>query len=131
MALENHSSVMATAAQIRSLIDTVGSPQLRTCPDPTNFVPGVFENPSDGHCWERVYAETKLVAPLAAHAHIKYAGLTGGDAWAGYDLQRLRSLYARAGYDRAMAIEPICKESLLDDLAQARRILERELSAPP
>ncbi|MBD3243028.1 MAG: TIM barrel protein [Chitinivibrionales bacterium] len=130
MALENHSSVLATAEEILGLLDRIGSPRLSTCPDPTNFVYGALREGATPDMWERVYAQTALVAPRAGHAHIKYAGLNADNQWKGFDLNRLIAIYRDASYDGPMAIESVRSDDLLAGLAEARKVLEAAMARP-
>ncbi len=128
MALENHSSVLATAGGILALLQRVGSPRLTSCPDPTNFAHGAFGDNATTAVWEDIYAQTAQVAPRASHAHIKYAGLTPEGRWKGFDLHRLMDIYRDAGFDGAMAIESVRPSGLLIDLIQARKLLEQAMA---
>jgi sugar phosphate isomerase/epimerase len=103
LCLENHSSVCPDADGILGIIRAVGSEALRTNPDFTNFVPE-FVNRSD-RARERIYAETRKFAPLAANAHLKVGEFTQDGGHPHVDMPRLMKILRDACYDGHVVLE--------------------------
>jgi sugar phosphate isomerase/epimerase len=103
LCIENHSSVASDADGILHIIRQVGSPNLRTNPDPTNFVPD-FQVRSE-RARETVYSETAKYATLASNAHLKIGDFTEEGEHAFVDTRRLIEVLRTAGYDGPIALE--------------------------
>lgn len=103
MCIENHSSVCPDADGMLQIIRAVGSDNLRTNPDPTNFVPD-FPVRSE-RAREAIYTETAKIAPLAANAHLKVADFTDDGEHAYADVKRLLDILREAGYDGHVVLE--------------------------
>ncbi|MHC4788924.1 MAG: sugar phosphate isomerase/epimerase family protein, partial [Planctomycetota bacterium] len=71
---ENHSSVCRDADSLLRLIRAVDSENLRTNPDPSNFVRDYAVRGERAR--ERIYSETEKFAQLMANAHLKIADFT-------------------------------------------------------
>jgi len=125
MAVENHNSIFFSAKDILWLIDEVGSDRLTTCPDPSNWCRGFF-NDAAGADRETVFESTALLAPKATEAHLKIKGVTEDGKLTGFgdDLDRLLQIYRDADYDGPIAFESIADGDLIAPLAQARQIVE-------
>jgi sugar phosphate isomerase/epimerase len=94
LCIENHSSVCPDADGLLRIIRAVGSPYLRTNPDPTNFVP---EYPlRSQRALEAVYSETEKVAPLMANAHLKICDFTPDGEHAYVSAKRLLAIFRKA-----------------------------------
>lgn len=103
LCIENHSSVCPDADGIVSIIRAVGSENLRTNPDPSNFVAD-FTARSDRDR-EAIYTETAKIAPLAANAHLKVADFTDDGEHRFVDVGRIHDIYRQAGYDGHVVLE--------------------------
>lgn len=69
LCIENHSSVCSDADSLLFLIKMVGSENLVTNPDISNFVPEFYLRSESSR--EVMYKETEKIAPLAKNAHLK------------------------------------------------------------
>jgi len=124
--LENHSSVCSDADGLLWLIRTVGSKNLRTNPDPTNFVP---EFPSRGQrAREAVYTETAKIAPLMANAHLKIAEFAPDGSHAHADVPRLLEIFRKAGYDSHVVLEYYAQGDPAEPCAKGVALLRRLLA---
>jgi sugar phosphate isomerase/epimerase len=103
LCIENHSTVCADADGLLRLIQAVGSPNLRTNPDPTNFVADFTVRGSRAR--EAIYTETQKVAPLASNAHLKVADFTDDGEHAYADVKRIIDILRGAGYDQHIVLE--------------------------
>ena len=103
LCIENHSSVCPDADGILSIIRAVGSENLRTNPDPSNFVAS-FTTRSDRDR-EAIYTETARIAPLAANAHLKVGDFTDDGEHQFMDVGRIHDIYRQAGYDGHVVLE--------------------------
>jgi len=103
LCIENHSSVNPDADGLVAIIKAVGSPNLRTNPDPTNFVPD-FAIRSE-RARENIYSETQKIAPLMSNAHLKIAEFTSDGSHAHADVPRLLDIFRKAGYDGHIVLE--------------------------
>jgi sugar phosphate isomerase/epimerase len=103
LCIENHSSVARDADTLLQIIHAVGSPNLRTNPDFTNFVGGYRQ--LDEKSREAIYVETLKVAPLAANAHLKIGDFTEDGGHAFVDVQRLVEIMRDADYDGHVVLE--------------------------
>jgi sugar phosphate isomerase/epimerase len=128
LALENHSSIFLSADEIISLIKSLGSARLTTCPDPTNWGGNEFwQENCPGDLRENVFASAAKLAPYATQSHLKIKGITKDDQLAGFgsDLGRLLQSYHNAGYTGPVTFESIADgDDLLAPLAAARKIVE-------
>lgn len=103
LCIENHSSVCADADGILSIIRAVGSPNLRTNPDPTNFVADFTVRSERAR--EAIYAEAAKLAPLAANAHLKIGDFSDDGEHAFVDVRRLLDILRQGGYDGHVVLE--------------------------
>jgi len=103
LCIENHSGVCRDADGLLWLIRQVGSDNLKTNPDVTNFVP---EFPRRGErAMEAVYTETQKLMPLAANVHLKVGDFTAEGEHAYVDVPRLIAIFRDAGYDGHIVLE--------------------------
>jgi len=118
LCIENHSTVATDADSLLSLIRAVGSNNLRTNPDFSNFVPDFYRR-SD-RAKEAIYTETQKVAPLAGNAHLKVRYFDEDGNHTDLDVPRLLDIMREAGYDGHMVLEyygrddpaPACKSGI-------------------
>lgn len=103
LCIENHSTVCRDADGLLWLIRAVGSENLRTNPDPTNFVPD-FAVRSD-RAREQIYSETERFAQLMSNAHLKIADFTEDGDHAYVDVKRLLDIFRSVGYDDHVVLE--------------------------
>jgi sugar phosphate isomerase/epimerase len=103
LCIENHSSVASDADGMLSIIRAVGSPALRTNPDPSNFVRDFTAQ--DERKREAIYTETARIAPLASNAHLKVADFTDDGEHAFLDTRRIMDIFRQAGYDGHVVLE--------------------------
>jgi sugar phosphate isomerase/epimerase len=103
LCLENHSSVHPDADGLLAIIRQVGSPCLKTNPDPTNFV-HAFDRVDDA-TRQRIYTETAKIAPLAANTHLKINTFTPDGQAEFVDVDRIIKIYRRVGYDGFIVLE--------------------------
>jgi len=101
--IENHSSVCRDADGILALLRAVGSENLRTNPDPSNFVADFAVRGERAR--EAIYTETAKIAPLAANAHLKVGDFTEDGEHAYVDVARLHAIYREARYDGHVVLE--------------------------
>ena len=103
LCIENHSSVNPDADGILYIIRAVGSPNLRTNPDPTNFVPEFpLRSPQ---ALEAVYTETEKYAPLAANSHLKIREFKPDGEHAQVSVKRILDILRKAGFNGHMVLE--------------------------
>ncbi len=126
MAIENHSSVFASGAEIMDVIRKVGSSRLTTCPDPSNgyklFEPGCPQAER-----EAMYENLRLMAPKATNSHLKIKGVSAGGELIAWDLPRVLRIYREAGYSGPITFESIAAPDLLAPLSKARQIVENAI----
>jgi hydroxypyruvate isomerase len=103
LCIENHSSVAKDADGLLSIIRAVGSDQLKTNPDPSNFVPG-FQVVSD-RMKEAIYTETEKIVPLAENAHLKIGDFNADGEHTHVDTARFFGLLKAVGYDGHVVLE--------------------------
>ncbi|MFW6189701.1 MAG: sugar phosphate isomerase/epimerase family protein [Planctomycetota bacterium] len=103
LCIENHSSVARDADSILGIIRAVGSRNLRTNPDPSNFV-REFQRRSE-KAREAIYSETEKFARLAANAHLKIGDFTEEGRHAYLDTERLVKILRGVGYDGPIVLE--------------------------
>ncbi|MGD2174912.1 MAG: sugar phosphate isomerase/epimerase family protein [Candidatus Brocadiaceae bacterium] len=123
LCIENHSSVCRDADGVLAVIRAVGSPNLRTNPDFTNFVQD-FRNRSE-RSLEAVYTETEKVAPLAANAHLKVGDFTDEGEHAYVDVGRLIGILRETGYDGHVALEYYGRDDPVEACAKGIALLRR------
>jgi sugar phosphate isomerase/epimerase len=102
-AIENHSSVCPDADGLMSLIAMVGSPNLGTNPDISNFVPE-FSRRSEP-ALQAMYPETERITPLVMNAHLKIDTFTDKGEHPHVDIPRYLSILRKHGYDGHMVLE--------------------------
>ena len=128
LCIENHSSVCPDADGLLWLIRAVGSRNLRTNPDPTNFVPEFAARGQRAR--EAVYSETAKVAPLMANAHLKIAEFTADGDHAHADVPRLLDIFRSAGYDGHIVLEYYAQGDPAEPCAKGVALLRRLLAQP-
>ncbi len=134
LAVENHGGVPGTAEEVIQVLQEIDSPWVRSCVDVGNFL-SAGEDPLEA---------TARVVGYAAHAHIKdlrrVEDKSGKVSWQSctpgkgdIDYRKVLQVFARAGYEGALAIEA---EGPEDDFIQAAfavdwlRALLEELGEP-
>lgn len=123
MAIENHNTIFMSAEDILALIDRLGSKRLTVCPDPSNWCRKFFDADCPEADRESVYKQLELVAPRATQSHLKLKGIADGKL-AGFDLDRLIRIYAKAGFKGGITLESIVDGDLLAPLAEARTMID-------
>jgi sugar phosphate isomerase/epimerase len=103
LCLENHSTVVNDADGIMKLIDEIGSPAMKTNPDPSNFVAEAMVRGEKAR--EEIYRGTEVIAPLMTNSHIKIGAFTDDGEHAFIDVPRLFDIYRKAGYDGPVVLE--------------------------
>ena len=125
LCIENHSTVCRDADSILRIIQAVGSPNLRTNPDPTNFVPGF--RTQDERAREQVYAETEKFAQLMSNAHLKFGDFTETGGFAYVDVRRLLEIFQGVGYDGDVVLEYYGRDDPAEPTARAVKALRKLL----
>lgn len=130
LCLENHSSVFLSYAQTAVLMRRLNSPRLTACPDPSNWLADFFNRAPGDPERNAVLADSAAYIRRATNSHLKIPGVTKGEihGWSA-DLRKLLQSYRDAGYAGPIVFESICEGDLLGSLAEARLIVEREISA--
>ena len=103
LCVENHSSVCRDADGLLAIVRAVGSPMLRTNPDPSNFC-GNFTGRTEKER-EIIYSETEKIAPLMANAHLKIADFTPDGDHKHVDVGRILDIFRGAGYEGHVVLE--------------------------
>lgn len=103
LCLENHSSVNPDCDGLLAIIRAVGSPNLRTNPDPTNFVPDFHIRGE--RAAEVIYKETERYAPLMANAHLKIADFKPNGEHAHISVKRILDIFRKVGFDGHVVTE--------------------------
>ena len=103
LAIENHSSVCSDADGLMDLIERVGSPNLGTNPDISNFVPEFARRSETAR--NNMYPECERIAGLAMNAHIKVDEFTDKGEHPHIDIGRYLDILKKTGYDGHMVIE--------------------------
>lgn len=127
LCIENHSSVHRDADGLLSIIRAVGSPMMRTNPDPTNFCPGY--RTLDEKAREVIYTETRKFAPLMSNAHLKISDFDEkGDAKF-VDALRVLRIFKRAKYTGLVVLEYAGqgdpRDSITKGIAQLQRLFRK------
>lgn len=125
MALENHSTVFMSANDVVWLIEQIGSKWVTTCPDPSNLLPGFHE--AKGNFKNFVYAGAAKMAKYATNSHLKVKGIEEDGSLTGWDLDRLLTIYARAGYGGPITFESIVPDDLTGPLPEMKRIIDEAI----
>jgi L-ribulose-5-phosphate 3-epimerase len=94
LTIENHWGLSGSAENIVRIIEEVGSPALRACPDFANFDEGVDR-----------YAELAKLAPYAAQVHAKTLCLDEQGKETRFDFPRCVRIFQEAGYSGAWSME--------------------------
>lgn len=126
LCIENHSTVCPDADSILAIMRAVGSDNLRTNPDPTNFAPE-FHLRSE-RAREKIYAETERFAQLMSNAHIKIAEFTDTGDHAHADVNRLLETFRSAGYDGHVVLEYYGQDDPAEPVAKGVALLRRLLA---
>ena len=125
LCIENHSSVAHDADSLLWLLRAVGSPNLTTNPDPSNFVRGFTDVPEPMR--EAIYTETAKIAPLAANAHLKIRDFTPDGDHAHLDVARILGIYKAVGYDGWIVLEYFGPDDPHEPNAKGVALLKRLL----
>lgn len=124
LALENHNLLAATGDEILWFLEQVGSPWLRTNPDPTNFV-SILDCPDEE--LETLYIETGKIAPFMVNAHMKHGEFTPAGELMRVDVRRLIALYRQVGYDGHVVLEWIGVGDARQSTAKGIELLKRHM----
>jgi len=131
LALENHSSVCASADELIELIEKVNSKSLKICLDPYNFTWAYRKENSTSplkfnfeEFGESFYAETKKLAPLAVLTHAKFSDFDKKGAIVGMDYERILQIYKSVNFEGYMSLEYYGNEEPWKPLEKARSYLE-------
>ncbi len=125
LCMENHSTVLHDADGLLWLFHQVGSDNLRSNPDPTNFVPEFRVRSQRAR--EMIYAETEKFAPHMANGHLKIGEFTDeGDA-VGVDVARLLDIFQSVGYDGHIVLECYVADNPDETCAKGIALLRRLL----
>ena len=103
LCMENHSSVHPDADGLLWIIKQVGSPLLRTNPDPSNFCQHF--DMLDEESKECIYTETEKIAPLMANSHLKICDFTPDGDHKHLDMGRILDIYREVGFDGFVVLE--------------------------
>lgn len=128
MAIENHSTVFEYAPEIMKLIAEVGSKRLTTCPDPSNGFKKFFDADCPAAEREAVYRNLELLAPKATNSHLKIKGLNADGTLIAWDIDRVVSIYQRAGYNGPITFESIVDGDLVAPLAKVREVIDNAIA---
>jgi len=126
LCIENHSSVCPDADGLVTIIRAVGSPNLHTNPDPTNFVPDFSVRGERAR--EQLYRETEKIAPLMANAHLKIAEFTPEGDHAHVNVKRLLDIFSKAGYDGPVVLEYYAQSDPAEPCAKGIALLKKLFS---
>jgi sugar phosphate isomerase/epimerase len=103
LCIENHSSVNPDCDGILAMIRAVGSPALKTNPDPTNFIDDYAVRPPESV--NALYALTERYSPLMANAHLKVAEFTADGEHKHVSVRQIIEIWKRVGYDGHVVLE--------------------------
>jgi sugar phosphate isomerase/epimerase len=103
LAIENHSSVNPDADGILAILRAVGSPNLRTNPDPTNFIADYPERPQTSV--DALYAMTERFAAPMANAHLKVFKYKPDGEHAYVDVKRIVGIFRKARFKGHVVLE--------------------------
>lgn len=126
LALENHSTVFMSAADVVYVIEQIGSRWVTACPDPSNLLPGFHE--ARPNFQNYVYAGAAKMARYATNSHLKVKGIDEDGSLIGWDLDRLLGIYRRAGYEGPITFESIVPDDLTGPLPQMRSIVDQAIA---
>ena len=128
LCIENHSTVCQDADGLLWVIRAVGSKNLRTNPDPTNFV-AEFAVRSE-RAREQIYSETEKFAALMSNAHLKVADYTEDGDHAHVDVARLLDIFRSMDYDDHIVLEYYHPGDPVEPCAKGVALLRRLLARP-
>jgi len=126
LCIENHSSVRSDGDGLMWLIQAIGSPCMRTNPDPTNFLPNFKLVDEKGR--EKIYQETEKIAPLMGNAHLKVSTFDASGNAEFVDVKRALKIFKTAGYDGPVVLEyngvgdPV--DSMAKGVAQLKKVFK-------
>jgi sugar phosphate isomerase/epimerase len=103
LCIENHSSVNPDADGILAMIRAVGSPALRTNPDPTNFIPDYATRPQESI--DALYGMTERFSALMANAHLKIGEFKPDGEHQFVSVRQIVEIFRRVGYDGHIVLE--------------------------
>jgi sugar phosphate isomerase/epimerase len=103
LCIENHSSVNPDADGILAIIRAVGSPNLRTNPDPTNFIADYPERPQGSI--DALYAMTERFSALMSNAHLKVFNFKPSGEHAYVDVKRILGIFRKARFKGHVVLE--------------------------
>lgn len=123
LCIENHSTVKSDGDGLMWLIQAIGSPSMRTNPDPTNFLPNFKLLDEKGR--ERIYQETEKIAPLMGNAHLKMSTFDSQGNAEFVDVARVLKIFKAHGYDGPVVIEYNGQGDPVDSMAKGVSQLKR------
>jgi len=123
LCIENHSGVCRDADSILWLIKQVGSANLKTNPDFTNFVPEFTVRSAKAK--EAIYTEGEKYMALAANVHLKVGNFTADGEHADVDMPRLMKIIRDAGYDGHIVLEAYGPNDPVESSAKGVELVKR------
>jgi len=123
LAIENHSSVCSDADGLLSVIKMVGSTNLGTNPDISNFVPE-FSRRSE-NALKSMYSETEKIAVLTMNAHLKIDAFTEKGEHPHIDVPRYFDILRKNGYDGHMVLEYYGQGDCAASCSQGVKLLKK------
>ena len=103
LCIENHSSVNPDCDGILAMIRAVGSPALKTNPDPTNFIDDYAVRPQESI--NALYALTERFSPLMANAHLKVAEFNADGEHTYVSVRQIIEIWKNVGFDGHIVLE--------------------------
>jgi sugar phosphate isomerase/epimerase len=113
--LENHGGLSARPQAIMQLVEEVGAPNFRLCPDSGNFEPNVREE------------GLRNMLPYAAIVHAKVMDIDENGRHEAFDLDRCLQLVVESEYSGPLSIEFEGKGDELQAVTRARDYLQSRL----
>ncbi|HEX6506389.1 MAG TPA: sugar phosphate isomerase/epimerase family protein [Chloroflexota bacterium] len=117
--LENHGGLSSSPAAIMQLLESVGAPNFRLCPDFGNFAPEVREE------------GLRAMLPHAFIVHAKIIDLDDAGHHGAFDLDRCVQIVAESGYSGALSIELEGTGDPYEGVRRARAYLTSHLQIAP
>lgn len=117
--LENHGGLSASPQAIMKLVELVGAPNFRLCPDFGNFAPEVREE------------GLRLMLPHAAIVHAKIMDIDERGTHPAFDLDRCLRLVQESGYAGPLSIEFEGTGDEYESVIRARDYLLPRLQTAP
>lgn len=128
LTIENHNDICRFADELVPMIERIGSPNLKTNPDPFNF--GWIEKEKTCRVNEMVYEQTRLMMPLAENIHFKFTRFDGDGNDIYMDVEKFMALFKEYGYDGWIAMEFMWPEreanvDLYGEIAKGARLIRK------